>query len=331
MTERSSSQPADKRRQEPFVPHPEQQALLPDITGNEINGLGEAAQRQPTVIYWNDPTTLPFGDLMMWYVRRNYQDEALQLRKDAEAIDAVDLAPVTDDKSAAPPEGWTAFVKQQGESLGVDQVGIARVDPAWVYDRYDVDLPWIIVLAAPMDYDVVATSPSAAALNEVLRNYNEMYTQARELANAIRAQGWQADSYGGFVKPDPMLVIPAAIASGIGELGKHGSLISRRHGACFRLSFVLTDLPLVADQPETFGVDDFCMNCQLCDAECPPNAIAPAKRTVRGDEKWYVDFDRCVPYFNENHGCGICLAVCPWSRPGVAPRLAEKMIRRQQT
>jgi len=51
---------------------------------------------------------------------------------------------------------------------------------------------------------------------------------------------------------------------------------------------------------------------------------------VRGFEKWYVDFDKCIPYFNETHGCGICIAVCPWSRPGAAPRLAEKISRRKK-
>ena len=50
---------------------------------------------------------------------------------------------------------------------------------------------------------------------------------------------------------------------------------------------------------------------------------------MRGTRKWYVDFDKCVPYFNETYGCGICIAVCPWSRPGIAPRLAEKMTRRK--
>ena len=35
-----------------------------------------------------------------------------------------------------------------------------------------------------------------------------------------------------------------------------------------------------------------------------------------------------MPYFADTHGCGICIAVCPWSRPGVAPKLAEKMTRR---
>ena len=49
---------------------------------------------------------------------------------------------------------------------------------------------------------------------------------------------------------------------------------------------------------------------------------------VRGVSKWYVDFDRCIPYFAETSGCAICIAVCPWSLPGVGMSLAEKLRRR---
>ena len=33
-------------------------------------------------------------------------------------------------------------------------------------------------------------------------------------------------------------------------------------------------------------------------------------------------------FFNENYGCGICLAVCPWSLPGRGPRIVEQLKRR---
>ena len=52
---------------------------------------------------------------------------------------------------------------------------------------------------------------------------------------------------------------------------------------------------------------------------------------VRGTEKWYVDFDRCLPYFSKTYGCGICIAICPWSRPGVAPTLAAKLKSKMST
>ena len=125
-------------------------------------------------------------------------------------------------------------------------------------------------------------------------------------------------------------MIPAAIAAGLGELGKHGSIINRTHGASFRLSVVSTDMPLLADEPDVFGADDFCHNCRICTDACPPDAIAEQKQLVRGDEKWYVDFDRCIPYFAETKGCAICIARCPWSRPGIADNLLVKMARRRE-
>ena len=58
-----------------------------------------------------------------------------------------------------------------------------------------------------------------------------------------------------------------------GELGRHGSLINEEYGASFRPGFVTTDLPLVDDQPREFGVQDFCMNCNVCQRNCPGDAI----------------------------------------------------------
>jgi epoxyqueuosine reductase QueG len=51
---------------------------------------------------------------------------------------------------------------------------------------------------------------------------------------------------------------------------------------------------------------------------------------VRGNLKWYVDFDKCIPFFNENAGCAICIAVCPWSIPGKGPRIIEQLQRRAE-
>lgn len=103
--------------------------------------------------------------------------------------------------------------------------------------------------------------------------------------------------------------------------------MSRNSG---NLACVLTDMPLVPDRPEDFGADDFCTSCRICVDACPPDAIYTEKQPVRGARKWYADFDKCVLYFNEHKGCGICIARCPWSRPGTAPRLAEKMLRRRR-
>ena len=127
-----------------------------------------------------------------------------------------------------------------------------------------------------------------------------------------------------------MNLIPAAIAAGVGELGKHGSLINRELGSSFRLAAVETDMPLDVNKPDRFGGNEFCLGCQVCTNACPPQAISPEKQMVRGVEKWYVDFDKCIAFFNEHSGCAICIAVCPWSIPGRGPRIVEQLRRRAE-
>ena len=74
-------------------------------------------------------------------------------------------------------------------------------------------------------------------------------------------------------------------------------MINRTYGSSFRLANVLRDIPLVADTRDEFGADDFRISCQLCRNICPLDATALEKQTVRGKAKWYVDFDKCLPFF----------------------------------
>jgi len=62
----------------------------------------------------------------------------------------------------------------------------------------------------------------------------------------------------------------------------------------------------------------------------PAKALSNEKQMVRGVQRWYVDFDRCIPVFTDHRAYGICLAVCPWAKPGVPMKLAKKMFQRIQ-
>ncbi|MYE12557.1 MAG: hypothetical protein F4X99_13060 [Gammaproteobacteria bacterium] len=58
---------------------------------------------------------------------------------------------------------------------------------------------------------------------------------------------------------------------------------------------------------------------------------AAGRRPLDGTGDWrHVDFDKCFPYFAETYGCGICIAVCPWSATGRALVLAERWTRRRE-
>jgi epoxyqueuosine reductase QueG len=186
----------------------------------------------------------------------------------------------------------------------------------------------VIVLGVAMDHSRLSTAPEATAALEVLEQYKRGTYAAWDLRDWIRQHGYEADGHGG-PEGGPLQMLPHALAAGFGELGKHGSIINRRLGSSFRLACVTTDLPLMADERDAFGGDEFCQGCRVCTDACPPGAIGPDKALVRGVEKWYVDFDRCLPYFAATHGCAVCVAVCPWSKPGAAPRLATNMAKKK--
>ena len=201
------------------------------------------------------------------------------------------------------------------------------MDPAWVYEGQQVSQSHIVMLGVAHDYEAIATAPAASAGAEVVRQYGRAAAAAKAVAGWLRGQGWDAEPLTGPMTTK-VILIPPAIACGFGELGKHGSLINPEHGSSFRLAAVLTDAPLAPTPPRSFGVDSFCLHCRVCEDACPPEAIAPAKQLVRSVEKWYVDFDHCLPFFNQTHGCAICIAACPRSRPGVGLSLAAKLARR---
>ncbi len=315
------------RKQPIWRPPPAIAALFPEQSGNAINGLGERTPRRPQHIMWARPDRIAHGRVQQ-HVNDSYESHALLKGAFATPERRLPPAPVAPEKSPGNDVQWTERVKSFALANHADLVGIARLEPDWVFAAAEVREPFVIVLGVAMDHAKLATAPLPTAAREVSEQYNRGHRAAFHLANWIRGHGYQAYGHGG-PGAGPINLIPAALAAGFGELGKHGSIINRRHGSSFRLAGVTTDLPLVADQPDTFGADDFCLACQICANACPPAAIGDAKQWVRGAEKWYVDFDRCMPYFADTHGCGICIAVCPFSKPGIGPRLAEKMTRRQ--
>ena len=154
--------------------------------------------------------------------------------------------------------------------------------------------------------------------------------RALDIAEHIRSLGWRAEADTNLGNaPEKVMHVPLAVNAGLGTMGRHTSLITMSHGANVRLAVVLTDLPLAFDEPVDFGVETMCANCRVCRESCPSNAIYEDKQMVRGVRKWHLDFDRCMPYFNENNGCGVCITVCPWSQSGYGPLTA--LMQQQRT
>jgi len=323
-----------KRKEIDYTPGAEQLALFPDISGNTINGLGESASRRPTPLYWFDPDTIPHGKLQNYFaeLEDRWADRRKEMCRMEERRGPTVLNSVAATRIDDSPANWSTMVKEFALANEADLVGITRVRDEWIYQGHAVNEPWIIVLGVAMDQTELAKCPSSAnnlaSADEVSRQYNRAARASKALTNWIRDHGWAAKARPGPSSGD-LTVIPAAIEAGLGQLGKHGSIINDVYGASVRLASVTTELPLVADSHRDFGVDVFCSRCQVCSNLCPPDAIFADKQMIRGHEKWYVDFDKCIPYFNDTLGCGICIAECPWSLPGVAPNLTQKLLRRR--
>ncbi len=297
------------------------------ISGNIINGIGEAIPRRARPVFHGSGLrrlewellelyflmTMPFrlfwpGVISRWI-----------LRKGNGAVNPV-RTPVRD------ASAMSAEIKQLTLKLGAGAVGISRVTDKALYEGYQTPFQNAISIAYPMNYQEMEQVTRPRGGIETMRCYIEIAKIAVAVAEHIRALGWPARAYS---ESSDVLHIPQAIESGIGELGKHGSLINRELGANFRLATVLTDLPLALDGPVDIAVDDLCLNCQRCTVDCPAEAISDNKQLVRGVEKWYVDFDRCIPYFVKTFGCGICIQVCPWSVPGRGPALSQKLLAKR--
>ncbi|MDJ0928746.1 MAG: 4Fe-4S dicluster domain-containing protein [Gammaproteobacteria bacterium] len=301
----------------------------PPRSGNEINGLGESTRRQPRHVFHSaggpplDWQALDdfFGLISPWSVLRHVIGNAWQLRNKDGPVNP-------EQREVADAAGMAIEIKERARQLGADLAGVSRITDGALYEGIQVPFKYAISIGMKMDREQMAHVPQVTAAAEVMRVYKEISRVAVRLAKQIRNMGWPARAYGNPNSTD-ILQIPLAVNAGFGQLGKHGSMISKEFGSNFRLAAVLTDLPMACDEPVDIGVDDLCLSCRRCVTDCPPDAIFDEKQLIRGEKRWYVDFDKCIPYFVKTNGCAICIEVCPWSVPDRGPSLSAKMLAKR--
>lgn len=211
------------------------------------------------------------------------------------------------------PQKNTILIKETAKNLGADMVGISEVKSEYFFEGQEIDHKYAISLALEMDYEKIQESPGPKSATEVIRVYCALGEITINLAQKIRKMGYPAYAHHPRASrkfPARILHIPTAIAAGFGELGKHGLLITKKYGPRVRLGTVTTNLPLQTDTPTTFGVSEFCEECEICVEECEGDAIPKKRSIVRGFKKYTVDPYKCGPYFAEYDGCSVCMKVC---------------------
>ena len=142
------------------------------------------------------------------------------------------------------------------------------------YTLEPVEMPeWVnkaAVMAVERDRLGIATSPICPASATTGLGYSMMAFLALTIAEFIRNLEYTAIPAGN----DVALSISIATDSGLGELGRHGMLITQEYGPRVRLCKLFTDLPLVPYKPIEFEVIEFCKGCNLCTEACPVSAIS---------------------------------------------------------
>ncbi len=232
----------------------------------------------------------------------------------------------------ASPGAAAAEIKLVALGFGADLVGMTDNDERWLYTHKFADgscterandittaLPYVVVTAQSMDYDLIRTVPSALSGAATGFGYSIDALVVLPLAQYIRNLGYNAVAS----MNDSSLAVPTAIKAGLGEYGRHGLLITKEFGPRVRIGKVFTDLPMDLDVPIRFGVKEFCDTCRRCADACPVAAIsagAPSaerynRSNIKGVRKWSIDGEKCFGFWvSQNSDCAICVRVCPYNK-----------------
>jgi epoxyqueuosine reductase len=147
-------------------------------------------------------------------------------------------------------------------------------------------------------------------------HYGRLKTALEPVSRRLRADGWRTR----VVADDNALVDrAAAVRAGLGWWGKSSNVLLPERGSWFVLGAVITDAPLVEDDPPQ--VADACGHCRRCLDGCPTGAIvAPGVVDARRCLSWLLQAPGVFPREHREvlgdriYGCDDCQEVCPPNR-----------------
>jgi NAD-dependent dihydropyrimidine dehydrogenase PreA subunit len=210
-------------------------------------------------------------------------------------------------------EGFLKELEAFARALGVSSIGYAHVPAQWIFQGKAILHINAIMLTMEMDKGRIATAPSIPCKQAVMEVYRDLGIVANKLATYLRKRGYSADA--GHPLMGPALYPPLAQLAGLGWLGASGLIITPEHGPRVRLAAVFTsieNLPF-STRNDYAWIEEFCAKCGNCRRKCPADAILPAPLQHASGRITCVDSTRCFPYFNDYHGCSVCIKVCPFN------------------
>lgn len=230
-------------------------------------------------------------------------------------------------------EDWLTR-QSHGEMDWLRRNAFKRIDPSQVLN----EARSIVTLA------VSYYSPSFASLSSVensggviaryarYRDYHDVLAEPlKDLTDFINQTAGSNTRSLWYVDTGPFLERDLAQRAGIGFVGKHTNLISKKFGNWMFLAEIITTVEIEPDAPER----NRCGACVRCITACPTAAITAP---------FQLDARRCISYLtielkgsipvelrpaigNRIYGCDDCLAVCPWNRFATESNLLKQQFR----
>lgn len=201
--------------------------------------------------------------------------------------------------------------------MGADVVGIADMRQ---YDRGilgvgPVDYPRAIafgLLVPEGVLDTLTDGPTLFYLHHYRQVNYRLDTIAYLLAKEIEVGGHRALPFAASQMIDWQRQLGhishkhAAVAAGLGWIGRNNLLVHPQFGSRLRYNTVLTDIDLETDEP----LDPGCGECKACISSCPASAI--------GEEQTDFDHRGCYEMLQTfknkrnlgHHICGLCVKAC---------------------
>ncbi len=185
------------------------------------------------------------------------------------------------------PENLKALLKAQALKMGVTFIGVASPalwDDELGFHPTDVFPPTksVIAIGSRYIYGSISSPSFRSRLVGLTSGPSRANSLAFNLARWLQTQGWNAlptpeeiatvieqlqydPSYKTLYRPQ-FDNRKAAVAAGIGAIGKNGLVVTEQLGPRVAWCSILTDAPLPPDHPFT---RDLCGDCEICIGECP--------------------------------------------------------------
>jgi epoxyqueuosine reductase len=227
--------------------------------------------------------------------------------------------------TAAPPasagkfQDWLAQ-KKHGELAWLERNAEKRVEPQNVLPGAKSAICLAVSYSIENQKSTIGNCKSGVVARYAqFDDYHDVFAEKlKALTQFVDESGGEKTKSLWYVDTGPILERDFAQRAGLGFVGKHTNLISRRLGNWIFLAEILTTLELEPDAPEK----NHCGSCTRCITACPTQAITAP---------FNLDARKCISYLtielkgsipaglrpligDRIYGCDDCLAACPWNK-----------------